>query len=254
MRKIFFFLISLFFVLGLSMIINYLGSQTRMTNLEEVTHNKDLFKSFSLLIQSLTHYLFSYYSLSLLFINISIFYFIQLNNINKSSLFGIDSPYVLFILGIVTFLFGLFVSIFILGVEAPQRVWNILIVSMQMFFVSAFVVYKTKNQIKISYKSFILFLFFFISVILPNTFRQITGDLLKGKVFFYNEFMNKQYIYSKENKSDTLYLEKMNSGKIPISIMFKKGTGLAEDARSEDWYYNVFYAKYFKKEIVYPKK
>jgi hypothetical protein len=35
---------------------------------------------------------------------------------------------------------------------------------------------------------------------------------------------------------------------------FKKGTGLAEDARSEDWYYNEFYAKYFKKEIVYPKK
>jgi hypothetical protein len=248
------FLLSLIFVLGFSMVINYLGSQTRMTNLKEVTHNQDLFKSFSLLIQSLTNYLFSYYSLSLLFVNISIFYFIQLYNVKKNSLFGIDSPYILMMLGIVTFVLGLFVSIFILGVEAPQRVWNILIVSMQFFFISAYVVYKTKNEIKISYKRFIMIFFFFISMTLPNTFRQMTGDLLKGNVFFYNKFMNKQYEYSKKNKTDTLYLEKIKSTKLPISIMFKKGTGLAEDSKSEDWFYNVFYAKYFKKKIVYPKK
>ena len=247
------FLISLLLVLCSSMVINYIGSQTRITNLNQVTHNQDFYKSISLLLRSLVNYTTSYHALSLLVINIALFCFIQVNNINKRSLFGVNSPHVLFCLGILTFIFGLFVSIFILGVKAPPRVWNLLIVPMEIFFISAFVVSQHKNEIKFSYKKTIFIFFFTSSLILPTTLRQICGDLFKGKVFFYNRFMNRQYVYSKECKSDTLHLKKIESIKKPMSMMFKQGAGFAQNSKSDDWYYNVYYAKYFKKQIVYQK-
>lgn len=249
------FIILLFF-LSLGMFINYIGSLNRINQLHEVTHNKDIFLSFKIVLTSLKLYITTPNIFGLFIINIAFFLFLYSCNIKKEHIFSIRSPYILLGIGVVTLIFGLFASAFVLGVAPPKRVWNVLLISLQIFCFLAMVVFNNRFQKprfkQISAGAFVGLIT--LSIALPTTFRQMLGDVVKGKAKKYDYFMQDRYKNTELAISDTLYLEELKENEIPISIMFNTGAGFAKSTESDYWYYNEYYSKYFGIKAVYPAK
>ncbi len=241
------------FLMTIAMLINYYGSKIRMEKLNILTHNLDFKNAILITYHFICNFLISTQFIILITGNIILHLFLKQYNIRRTAILSITSFIPFIVIGIITFSLSYYTSALILGVNPPKRVLNLLYITFQIFITMAMVVYNSKKIENSSNSIYITIIVLVIACLLPSNFRQMIGDILKGKAKNYDIFMQKRYETTMKAQTDTVFLDDINYIDKPISIMFNTGGDLTKSKLHSNWYYNEYYSKLFNIKSVYIK-